>query len=166
MNQENIKEKTLAGLMFAAALLAALWSWMPQFPLFQDPLKSGTEYYQSNELVRNLKDFESNLNHWDKLDRQQKFDLLEYVLNYLKTEHRVRITKSPTFYIDRIDEELAAHPEMREVPIERVVTILAVMEYDFDNGRDDPEQLALTILGPEIYAINKQRKKDYKPRLE
>lgn len=152
--------------MFVTALTGALWSWLPQFPLFRDPLTNAAEYYKSNELVRNLNSFESNLNNWDKLERQQKFDLLEYVLNYLKSEHRVRITKSPTFYIDRIDEELAAHPEMKDVPIERVVTILAVMEYDFDNGRDNPEELALKILGPQVYALNKQRKKDYQPRLE
>lgn len=147
-------------------ILGAAWSWLPQFPLFKDNPDAKVSYYQNSKLKQNLKEVTIDLHDWDELDRQQKFDLLEYVINFLKTKHRVRITKSPTFYINRINEELITNPEMRQLPIERVVTLLAVMEYDFDNGKDLPEDLALKILGPEVFAINKERKKDYKPRLE
>ena len=163
--KKSIEWRLMAALI--AVVIMTIWSWTPQFPLFKDPLaKKGGEYFQSNELVRNLHNFKANLLGWDKLERQKKFDILEYVINYIKKEQHVRITKSPTFYLDLIDAELAANPDMQNLPIERVVTILAVMEYDFDNGRDKPEDIALKVLGPKVFAINAQRKKDYKPRLE
>lgn len=167
-NGKNIRKDNgrIFYIMLGVAVVGSVWSWTPQWPLFKDTVTAKSSYYQSNKLTQNVKEFKVDLHDWDTLERQQKFDLMEYVLNFLKSEHNVRITKSPTFYINRIDEELKTNTEMRELPIERVVTILAIMEYDFDNGHDDPEALALKVLGPKVFAINKERKKDYKPRLE
>ncbi len=60
------------------------------------------------------------------------------------------------FYRDRIDTMSEGSPEMLQQPIEQILRIVAIIEYDFDNG-EDKEIMALKVLGPQMYQQNKER---------
>ena len=68
----------------------------------------------------------------------------------------VTIKKPGEFYANVIDQMAAGSQEMLAMPFERVLQVVAVMEYDFDNGQN-PDALAQKILGPQFYAKNKER---------
>jgi hypothetical protein len=67
----------------------------------------------------------------------------------------VRIQKPPDFYAKMVDDMASQNPQLLENPFPQVLQMLAVMEYDFDNGTDR-DDLARKLLGP-AYQRNRQR---------
>ncbi|MDE2028915.1 MAG: hypothetical protein KGJ11_10295, partial [Candidatus Omnitrophica bacterium] len=55
-----------------------------------------------------------------------------------------------------IDELARQNPQMLERPFGELIQILAIMDYDFDNGMDK-DALAKAVLGPQGYEQNKKR---------
>lgn len=66
------------------------------------------------------------------------------------------ITKPSFFYVELIDRMARENPDMLKAPFKDVLRVLAIMEYDFDIGRDKDE-LARQVLGEDIYWTNRQR---------
>lgn len=69
---------------------------------------------------------------------------------------KVTIKKSPVEYVQIIDDMARNNPEMLKNPFERILMIVAIIEYDFENGQDK-DQMALQILGKQGFLANKQR---------
>ena len=68
----------------------------------------------------------------------------------------VNIKKSAAYYKNFIDKMSRENPGMLTLPFDRVLHVVTVMEYDFDNGQD-MELLAQKILGLQAYQKNKKR---------
>lgn len=89
------------------------------------------------------------------IDRQDKEVVVqEFIKEYLS--QGVRIQKPAGYYADFIDEMCKNSPEMLQMPFARILQVVAVMEYDFDNGQNK-DLMAQKILGPQVYEENKQR---------
>jgi hypothetical protein len=89
------------------------------------------------------------------MDRAPKEQTVRKYIDFFRQQN-VMIRKSPTYYVDLIDQMSEQNPDMLQRPFEDVFRFLAIMEYDFDNGRD-PDALAKQVLGDQFYLWNKQR---------
>jgi len=68
-----------------------------------------------------------------------------------------KIQLPPMYYVQMIDGMSQSDPQMLRNPFPRVLQIVAILEYDFDNGQNKDE-LALKILGNrEAVEKNRQR---------
>ena len=61
-------------------------------------------------------------------------------------ERGITIGKGPDFYAQVIDAMAEANPQMLAQPFENIVRVVAVIEYDFNNGQNKDE-MALKVLG-------------------
>ena len=68
----------------------------------------------------------------------------------------IRIENPPVFYARMIDEMAQKWPEILDLPFDQLLKVMAVMEYDFDNGRDK-DLMARELLGEKLFLQNKQR---------
>ena len=154
MQTDAFKNRILyAGAVLAA--MAAVLTWTPWTPWIHEPIFIGVD--AGVKAVQNaLGDLEHDLARWPQLTREQKFDVLELVIDAFHRPHHISIEKPPSFYIDKLDEA-AVNPKMQQLPLERALMILAIMEYDFDNGTDKDE-LARRALGPDLYESNRLRR--------
>ena len=103
---------------------------------------------------------------WAKLERNSKAWVLlidnqakvmtvnEFIERFRKDG--IKIQKPPVFYAQMIDDMIAQNHEMILKPFREIIQILAVMEYDFDNG-SDRDLLARQLLGAQFYEANKKR---------
>ncbi len=103
---------------------------------------------------------------WDKLDHQGKaWGLLidsqakvltvnEYIERFRR--ENIKVNQSPAHYVQMIDAMSAQNPTMLDRPFKEIIQIVAIMEYDFDNGMDR-DTLAHTVLGDAMYHVNKKR---------
>lgn len=78
----------------------------------------------------------------------------EFIKQY--QDQGVTIQKPAEFYVNFIDQMAEGSPEMLDMPFERVLQVVSVMEYDFDNGQNK-DMLAQRILGTQVYEKNKKR---------
>jgi hypothetical protein len=100
-----------------------------------------------NELMRSPE-------KWNGLDQPTKVRATEGFLILLKTQEKANIQKSADHYVGRLDEMLQQNPKATQ-NIPTLLKILAIMDYDFDNGQDK-DQLAKDYLG-KLYEANKAR---------
>jgi len=68
----------------------------------------------------------------------------------------VKIIGPPTHYVEMIDQIVAQNPDMLNRPFGELVQIVAIVDYDFDNGMNKDE-LARKILGEQGFEENKKR---------
>lgn len=97
-----------------------------------------------------------DMSAWPSLGAPDKRLAVAAVIELYQQQGKGVIKKPAEFYVARLDEALAANEAMRNFPLDRALLFLAVMEYDFDNGKD-PDQVAREFLSPEMYAANKAR---------
>jgi hypothetical protein len=89
------------------------------------------------------------------VDEQAKVATVsEYVDRFLKTG--IRIQGSPNQYVQLIDQMAVENPALLTNPFKNIMQLVAVMQYDFDNGMDK-DTLARTMLGQQMYEANKRR---------
>jgi hypothetical protein len=100
-----------------------------------------------NELMRSSE-------KWNGLDQTIKVRAVEGFLLLLKTQEKANIQKPADYYVGRLDEMLQQNPRAAQ-NIPTLLKMMAVMDYDFDNGQDK-EQLAKDYLG-KLYEANKAR---------
>ncbi len=103
---------------------------------------------------------------WKKLDTSSRVWTLLVedqakvltVSEYLDRFRRqgVKINEPPEHYVQMIDQMSQTTPQMLERPFGDLLKILAIIDYDFDNGMDKDE-LARKVLGDAAYEQNKQR---------
>ena len=105
-----------------------------------------------------LASLSKDLNIWNRLHPADQLVAVAAVMDLFVKQNQVKFTKSPEFYVRRLNQTLMTNGEIRAMPLDRVMMILSVMEYDFDNGQDKDE-LARQILGPDMYKANQERLK-------
>ena len=90
------------------------------------------------------------------IDREAKQAVVDhYVKEY--REKGVVINKTTTHYTYLIDAMSRQSPDMLAQPFEQLLRVVAILEYDFDNGKDK-DDLAVKILGtPQAVRQNKTR---------
>ncbi len=71
-------------------------------------------------------------------------------------EQDVSIEKSPHHYVNMIDNMASQNPGLLANPFSSILQVVAIIEYDFGNGRDK-DAMALKVLGREGYIKNKER---------
>ncbi len=68
----------------------------------------------------------------------------------------ITFRKSPMHYAQMIDSMSFDNPELLNNSFEKVLQMVAIVEYDFNNGMN-PDELARRVLGEQAYQQNKQR---------
>jgi len=93
---------------------------------------------------------------WPRLIDQQIKNLI--VVTYIDwyREQGVMIKKSPAEYVILLDSMGQQDVSLLQRPFQDVLRVLAIMEYDFDNGMNK-DQMALKVLGKELYEQNRKR---------
>lgn len=127
-------------------------SALPGAPTASSLARKTPEQY--NAMMSQLSE---NLKTWGTLHPDDQRLAVAAVMQLLGQQGRGKITQPPAYYADRINQTLMANKEVLDMPLDRVLVIMAVMDYDFDNGQDK-DKLAQEVLGPSMYAANKARR--------
>ncbi len=103
---------------------------------------------------------------WKKLDKRATVWTLLVdnqakvltVSEYIDRFHKqgVKINKEPVYYVQMIDQMATQNPDMLYRPFWELLQMVAIMDYDFDNGMDK-DLLAKHVLGPAGFEANKKR---------
>ena len=102
------------------------------------------------------KTFETSSENWPLIiDAQAKVLTMDLYIQIYKTKG-ISISKPPEYYAQMIDGMSQENPTMLSQPMDKVLQIMAIMEYDFDNGADK-DQMAQKILGEQGWRANRQR---------
>ncbi len=103
---------------------------------------------------------------WNKLDKKSTVWTLliddqaklltvsEYIGRFQK--QGVKINEPPLHYAQMIDQIAAGNPQVLDKPFGELLQILAIVDYDYDNGMDK-DALARKVLGEGGYETNKRR---------
>jgi hypothetical protein len=80
------------------------------------------------------------------------------VSEYIDRSHKqgVKINEPPSHYVEMIDQIVTQNPDMLNRPFGELVQIVAIVDYDFDNGMNK-DDLAKKVLGEEGFEENKKR---------
>ena len=87
-------------------------------------------------------------------DQAKVLTVSEYIGRYQK--EGVKISAPPSHYVQMIDQIAMQNPQMLQNPFGELLKILAIVDYDFDNGVDK-DALARKVLGDAGYEANKKR---------
>jgi len=103
---------------------------------------------------------------WKKLDKRSTIwsamvddqSKLLTVAEYIDRFHKegVKINEPPLHYVQMIDQVVGQNPQILQRPFGELIQILAIVDYDFDNGMNK-DDLAKKVLGEAGYEANKQR---------
>ena len=88
-------------------------------------------------------------------DQSKVLTVSEYIDRY--HQQGVKINEPPAHYVQMIDQLFSENPPMLQRPFGEVIQILAIIDYDFDNGIDK-DLLAKKILGEAGFEANKTKK--------
>jgi len=114
--------------------------------------------------VKDVVDLESLLTALDDnshpwqliIDYEAKAEVVRQYIGLYQRNGAV-ISKDPVNYVPMIDDMFSSSPVMMERPFANIVRMLAVIEYDFENGQNK-DYLALEVLGSrEAVMQNRQR---------
>ena len=98
-----------------------------------------------------------NMGIWGNMSSNEKTMAVSAVIGLYKGKDNAAILNTPEFYVQKINETLAANPPVANADILTLMRILAVMEYDFFNG-ENKDDLAKKVLGARGYEENKARR--------
>lgn len=87
-------------------------------------------------------------------DQAKLLTVSEYIDRFQK--QGVKINESPMHYVQMIDQLTSENPQMLQRPFGEILQILAIVDYDFNNGMDK-DALARAVLGEAGYEANKKR---------
>jgi hypothetical protein len=87
-------------------------------------------------------------------DQAKMLTVSEYIDRF--RNQGVKINASPAHYVQLIDQMAQDNPAMLQRPFGELIQILAIVDYDFDNGMDK-DDLARHVLGEEGFEANKKR---------
>lgn len=93
---------------------------------------------------------------WRRITSPQVKEMAVY---YFITEYKekgIKIKQPAAHYVGLIDDMSAQSPELLAKPFEEILSIVAIIEYDFDNGQNKDE-LARRVLGEDGFIRNKER---------
>jgi len=87
-------------------------------------------------------------------DQAKVLTVAEYIDRY--HQEGVKINEPPLHYAQMIDEMSKENPDMLNMPFGQLLQVLAIVDYDFDNGMDK-DTLAKKVLGEAGFEANKKR---------
>ena len=87
-------------------------------------------------------------------DQSKLLTVSEYIDRFQK--EGVKIQAPPLHYVQMIDQIVGGNPQMLQRPFGELVQIVAIVDYDFDNGMSKDE-LARKVLGEAGFEANKKR---------
>lgn len=87
-------------------------------------------------------------------DQAKVLTISEYISRFER--QGVKIKLPPEHYAQMVDEVSGQNPQMLQRPFGEVLQVLAIVDYDFDNGMDK-DLLARKVLGDDGFEKNKQR---------
>jgi hypothetical protein len=93
---------------------------------------------------------------WSALedDQAKVMTVSEYIGRF--KQEGVKINETPEHYVQMLDQMSEQNRQMLQRPFGELIQILAIIDYDFDNGMDK-DVLAKKILGEAGYQANQQR---------
>lgn len=89
------------------------------------------------------------------IDWEVKELIVEHYKNYYRNKG-VALNKPSSHYVQLMDLMTQEDAGMLEHPFADILRLLAIMEYDFNNG-EDKDALARKVLGEKSFAENKRR---------
>ncbi len=102
------------------------------------------------------KSFERDSTAWALImDQDAKVMTVAHYIELL-AKQGVEIHNPPQHYAAMIDSLAVQTPDMLRTSFDRVLSLMAILEYDYGNG-EDPDAFALKFLGRERYLENRQR---------
>ncbi len=118
--------------------------------------EEAAEVVDEVDLSQIVEALQSSSQPWELIIRQQDKEAVvqEFIRNY--QQEGIVIHKPAAFYATFINEMSKGGAEMLNLPFPRLLQVVAVMEYDFDNGQDK-DLLAQKILGAKLYENNRKR---------
>lgn len=128
---------------------------MPQKP--QVAVQAGsTDVKDVVDLSEVWKKLDTKSTVWTLLidDQAKLMTVSEYIDRFQK--QGVKINESPAHYVQMIDQVVGQNPQMLNKPFGELIQILAIIDYDFDNGISK-DVLARKILGEAGFEANKKR---------
>lgn len=135
----------------------------PEYPvagvLASGPGQPSARFEEVKDIV-DLQDLIASLNEssraWELIiSPEDKATVVGLFIDHFRRKG-ITIGHPPEAYVQIIDAMAAGDANMLNLPFEKVLEIVAVMEYDFGNGQDR-DAMALKILGPQFYEKNRQR---------
>ena len=95
---------------------------------------------------------------WTRVnDSENKYFIVEHYIDTYR-QAGIAITKPPEHYTVMIDDMIYNNPSVSSKPFSDILRIVAVMEYDFNNGQNK-DTLARQLLGEKVYLSNRARLK-------
>ncbi len=176
--QEAVKQKVIleAAQMAQIQQMAQAKAQAIAMQAFQDKKEAET-LQVAGEMVRKNRPFEPGQSDnvedvvditdvWRKLDidsrgwtllidNQAKVATVSEYLDRFRKQG-IRIQQLPIDYVQMIDDMAIQSPTLLTRPFKEVLQIMAVMQYDLDNGVDK-DVLAQKMLGQQLYLSNKKR---------
>ena len=128
-----------------------------QIPVKENQVQSSLEESAPPpEFLRLYQQFNTTSRAWtDISDMQVKMILVAGSIDSYR-QQGVIIRKSPLYYAGYIDVIVQQNPDFLDNPLSNILRIIAIMDYDFDNGQNK-DQMAYTLLGADSYKANKKR---------
>ena len=87
-------------------------------------------------------------------DQSKVLTVSEYISRF--QNEGVKITAPPMHYVQMIDQMVVQNPGMLQRPFGELLQVMAIIDYDFDNGMDK-DALAKKVLGQAGFEENKKR---------
>ncbi len=129
---------------------------MPGTQVLQSTPTKSTAIEQVSDIQDVLRSLEQSSRVWPLIaDREPKaFIVNEYIQRFRSQGAMLRLP--PEHYVDLIDAMTSQDPQALDLPFAQILQVVAVLEYDFDNGQNK-DVLAQQILGQEAFIANRQR---------
>lgn len=102
------------------------------------------------------KTFETTSENWPLIMETRAKILTVDRAIYQHKEKGATISNPPLHYVQMIDVASAQNPALLNQPFNQLLQLMAIMEYDFDNGTDR-DQLAQKLLGEQGWKSNRHR---------
>ncbi|MFA5088703.1 MAG: hypothetical protein WC552_06685 [Candidatus Omnitrophota bacterium] len=100
--------------------------------------------------------FETSSEAWALIIDQVSKEMIVAHYIGLFRQKGITLRKLPPHYAGLIDSMSEGNPSLLRKPFAEILQILAILEYDFDNGQNK-DAMALKILGQAGFAENKKR---------
>ena len=151
MQQQAVQRLQQEAVQKNIAIQANVHNIQSMVPPSQEEVKDVVDF---NQLIQVL---EKSSRPWNLIIDQEAKEMV--VAQFMKQYYQqgTQIHKSPVYYVPLIDDMSVKSPQILAQPFPQVLRMIAVLEYDFDNGQDK-DAMALKILGsPQALAANKKR---------
>ncbi len=123
---------------------------------FNLPVITPVEPNPVHDLQRIVNNLKSSSRIWPEITNRSLKEMAVYYFISEYSDRGEKIRKPAGSYVDLIDGMAVQSPEMLDQPFDQILRVVAIIEYDLDNGQDK-DLMAKQILGEEGAARNRIR---------